>query len=687
MRALFGDAASDLGRLTASTTSAVRADRQRLFAAIAELLRRGAAESPVLLALDDLHAADEASLQLLHYLARTTRHCSILLLGTLRPEEAPPASLLGQVIGTLRREQLAVRLDLQRLNLPESELLVATLLEGGPVDRAVFEMIHRVAAGNPFYTEELLRTLRESGRLAQVDGRWRLLGEDLPLPRHILELLSGRLERLGSDAAQVLNVAAVVGSETSYPLLRAATGLPLGTLLDALDACLASRVLTETSDGYRFGHPLQRAALYERLSLARRMSLHGSVAAALEELHGDGLEHQAEALAHHWALSEAPGRAVMHLLRAGDRAADVHANEVALTAYRGALDLLGAPGAPERRAAVAAELWEKVGDLRALAGDAPQDEESYRAAIAAIAPELEVGSDRLARLHRKAAYAALARHDVDAAAPHLSAAESALESSTESIEWRRVRLVRALWLWAQGCHAEGRAAAEESLALARQHGEGLDLINAYMTLALVFHSSGEWKEGLQLEIQHIGAAADADPRLGLLFDAHACLGEYHLYGDTSFEALEAYARHTLEIAERVGARRAQAVAWLLFGESLLLRGCWGEAAPCLMQSLELQRSVGSTAGQAFALQRLAELCVYRGDPAAADVHLQQALGLAIDPPMAPLRSDLCHRRSERPGARRRGCGPRTRALRRLSRRQRARGSRRHRPDDRRVIAI
>jgi tetratricopeptide (TPR) repeat protein len=563
------------------------------------------------------------------------------------------------MVHSLQRERLSRRLDLERLDPRESDLLVAALLDGAPVDRMVFETIQRLAAGNPFYTEEVVRTLRERGQLQQVDGRWRLAGEQVPLPGPVLDLLASRLDRLGPAAMQVLGAAAVVGLETSYPLLRLVSDLSDAGALDALDRCLASHALQETSGGYRFGHPLQRAAVYARLSRARRTVLHGRVAAALERLHADQAAQPAEALAHHWALSEQPARAVPYLVQAGDRAAAVHANEAAAAAYRRALDLLGAVGwggtgdteatagmvgpadAPERNARFAAELWEKLGDLRALAGESTRDEEAYCAAIRLLSAEPAAEPDRLARLHRKTAYAALARHDVDAATPHLETAETIVggpadpPDPTDTAEWGRVRLVRALWLWEEGRYAEGRQAAEESATAARQRRERMDLVKAYMTLALVFHSSGEWKKGLAIEVEHLGAAADVDPRLGLLFDAHACLGEYHLYGDTSFEAIEAYANQTLELATRAGAQRAQALAWLLRGGALLMRGRWDEAHMSLERSLEIQAAVGAPAGQAFALQRLAELFIYRGDHAAAEVHLSRGFEQVLGPSMAP----------------------------------------------------
>ena len=279
-------------------------DRFRLFTAVAGFLRRLAARAPVVLVLDDLHAADEASLQILHYLARTGRDSPLLLLGTFRTEEVGSTDPLGMLLAELHRERLSVRLDLSRIGPGESEVLVAALLGGGPCEQTVFEAVYQLAEGNPFYTEEVVQALREGGQLENTDGRWRLRGEVATLPGPLADPIIARLERLARSAQEVLTLAAVIGRDSPYRLLRLSSDLPEAELLDALDECLNRRIFEETAEGYRFGHPLQRAALYERISRARRASLHGRVAGALETLHGDRLTAHAEALAHHLGLSD-----------------------------------------------------------------------------------------------------------------------------------------------------------------------------------------------------------------------------------------------------------------------------------------------------------------------------------------------------------------------------------------------
>jgi DNA-binding SARP family transcriptional activator len=522
-KSLAEDISAELSRLVPAfgvvpvqTGPAVTHDRRRLFSAVATFLGRLGEQVPVLVLLDDLHAADEASLQLLHYLARNLRSRPVLLVAAHRPEEAGPSAALGQFLAAVEREGIGEHLDLERISQPDSELLVDLHLGGEPVERAVYQAVFELAAGNPLYTEEAVRSLREKALLEKVEGRWTLRGDDLSIPGPVVSLISARIDRLPAAERAVLNIAAVSGRETPYALLRAASDLAEGDLLDALDDCLVHRVLEEAPQGYRFVHPLQRAALYERLSSARRGYLHGRVAAALEELHPGQLEAHAEALAHHYLNSEKPGLAVPHLITAGERAAGVYANEAATEAYRRALELLGTPGAPDQTPRVVADLWERMGDLHRLTGEQERDVAAYESALTA----LKGGEQPTAvRLHRKAAYACVAQHLPDRAESHLTHAFSILAGQPDQAERGRALRVQAHLLWERGDYAEGVKAAEESLAFAEQVGDVADAISAYTTLALVFHSHGEWQRGLSFVVEHLGVQAD-DPGLAELFDAH-----------------------------------------------------------------------------------------------------------------------------------------------------------------------
>jgi DNA-binding SARP family transcriptional activator len=269
------------------------------------------------------------------------------------------------------------------------------------------------------------------------------------------------------------------------------------------------------------------------------------------------------------------------------------------------------------------ELWERVGELRVGSGDIPGAVAAFELAIDSAA-----SSEAIARLHRKTAGAWLAQHDAAAAEPHLAAAE---RLAGDPGERARLVLLRANQAWARGELDRAEELAEEARPLAAAHGEPEDRAAVDETFAIVSHMRGDWRRGLQLEIGRSPAAA---PSLARVFDIHHCIGQYHLYGDALADDVEDYARETLALAERNDAVRAQAFAWCLLGESVLLHARWDEAAGCLERSCDLHASFDGSRSGALPWQRLAELAVSRGDADEADAPLRRAAAIATVSPMA-----------------------------------------------------
>lgn len=269
------------------------------------------------------------------------------------------------------------------------------------------------------------------------------------------------------------------------------------------------------------------------------------------------------------------------------------------------------------------ELWERVGEVRVGSGDVTGAVAAFRLAI-----ESAGSRDALARLHRKAAGAWLAQHDAGAADEHLEAAEQLV---TDPAERARLVVLRANQAWARGELDRAEELAHAARGLAEADGGPEDVAAVDETFAIISHLRGDWRRGLQLEI---GRASAAAPSLARVFDIHHCIGQYHLYCDALAGDVEGYARETLTLAERNDAARAQAFAWCLLGESLLLHGRWDEAAGCLERSCELHASFDGSRSGALPWQRLAELAVSRGEPDGADALLRRATALATVSPMA-----------------------------------------------------
>ncbi|MGW0807662.1 BTAD domain-containing putative transcriptional regulator [Nonomuraea sp. NPDC002799] len=293
---------------------------------------------------------------------------------------------------------------------------------------------------------------------------------------------------------------------------------------------------------------------------------------------------------------------------------------------------------PEARHTVM--VWQRIGDLRMGSGDATGAVAAYEAALkpayeAALEPAhgsvpkpASAASDT-ARLHRLAAAAYLGEHRPDPAGHHLVRAESA---TVDPAERARLVCLRAEQAWLRGDLETALLRATEARELAVAHGTPDDVARAEEAMAVVTHMRGEWRRGLEIEIGRSGDGLDAET-FSRAFDIHQCIGQYHLYSDELSRDVEHYARRTLSRATHAGIVRAQAFAWCLLGESLLLRAHWDEAAGCLQQSAELHAGLGSASG-ALPWQRLAELAACQRLFDEVGPALRRASAIATVSPMA-----------------------------------------------------
>jgi hypothetical protein len=256
---LVPDQADRLPALGAAATRDPGGERYRLFEAAASLLASAAALQAVLLVLDDLHWADRPTLLLLRHLARAPLG-PVLILGTARTDERAPA--LGALLTDLGRDGLVQRMALEGLGQRDVDALITAWL-GADAPGSLTGSVWSETGGNPFFVEEVLRQVWESGAPGVPEG--------------VREMLARRLERLGEPAGDVVRLAAVAGGELRLDVLEAAGELPRAALVEALDAALAAHLIREEPAGAVFAHALVREAIYAQLSArGARCSTHGS---------------------------------------------------------------------------------------------------------------------------------------------------------------------------------------------------------------------------------------------------------------------------------------------------------------------------------------------------------------------------------------------------------------------------
>ena len=316
-------------------------ERQRLFDAIAMSFKIFSQGTPLVIFLEDLHAAGESSLQLLHYLARQVAEASILILCTVREEALQRGTPIAQFCKEFEHSRLGQKINLMRLTKQETHKLCLQLLGGDELNPQLSETLYNLTEGHAFFIQELVLTLKQSGKLEQQHGgHWSFPANSrLAIPASIREVVGLRLEQLSSETYRLAGLASIIGREFNHDLLRRTAQCQETTLLDLLDELLQKFLIEETQTGYRFLHEITRQVIYDELSTHRRTWLHGQVAQALEEITPDQLAEQAAILVHHFERAGQSETAFHYLIQAGDWARSTYATREALDHYHHALNL------------------------------------------------------------------------------------------------------------------------------------------------------------------------------------------------------------------------------------------------------------------------------------------------------------------------------------------------------------
>jgi DNA-binding CsgD family transcriptional regulator/tetratricopeptide (TPR) repeat protein len=263
--------------------------------------------APIVLAVDDLHWADEGTLELFAYLAQALQDRMALLVGTYRTDELHRRHPLRPVLTDLARARLADTVTLDKLSVDEtSEMVRATLGLARAVPRELVQTIHERCEGNPFFTEEILKALVETKRLVHRDGGWHHVGRqgDLVLPSSVRDALQDRFAGLSENARAALRIAAVIGPSFEFALLRQMTRMSDEALTLALREAVEAQLIDESdpseTDVFRFHHALTRESVLGDLLSRERRLLHREVALALEGRDGADAESDADELAYHY---------------------------------------------------------------------------------------------------------------------------------------------------------------------------------------------------------------------------------------------------------------------------------------------------------------------------------------------------------------------------------------------------
>lgn len=484
-----------LGRLRPGGRSPPTTDaaefKNRLLWNFAQFLKELTHRTPLLVVLEDLHWADVSSLELLHFLSRQTAGSKVSFLCTYRSDTHPENESLVAMVRSLQGLSVARVLPLEPLAQRETDELVQRVFTvPEAVCRSFTALLYGWTRGNPFFIEEVLKALVETGRLYQEQGVW--LGwdaQELALPATIRDTVMLRLGRLVPEAARLAEQAAVLGGRVDLALLATMRGVTVGALVPLVEELRRARILEEIPGAdavtYGFVHPIIRETLYAELGRARAGMLHGMVADTLEQRYGLAAADHAGELAYHFVRAldqQAADKAVRYLATAGRNALAAHADPEAVKYLRAALDRVDAAavaGAPD----LVREIVEALAHAHQRVG-------ANEAAIAlwtrarTLAHEAGDGS-AVARIHRRLGLAHYWLGDHTVALQHLDAGLAEARAVDDRIRATQLQIARGMCVQELGRGDEAKREVEKALPLARQVGSPALLASVHRSLLLL----------------------------------------------------------------------------------------------------------------------------------------------------------------------------------------------------------
>ncbi len=563
--------------------------QRRLFNALVSCLTPATTSQPVLVIVEDLHWSDESSLDFLLYLLRRSNAQPVLLIGTYRSDEVGPR--LGRWLAHLEREHLSQELRLAALTRDEvAAMLRAIFALPRPVRVETLDTIYTLTEGNPFFVEELLKSLIAAGDIFYADGIWnRKPMETVRIPRSLNDAVEQRVAQLSVEARQVLVLAAVVGRRFDFVLLQRLAHRDEGELLPLLkELIVAQLVVEESAERFAFRHALTRQAIYAGLLARERAALHRTIAEAAERSYVDALDPHVADLAYHYFEAGSWERALEYARRAGERA-----------------QVLGAP-------------------LAAV--------EQYTRALAA-ASALATASTPALYLARGHAYEILGDFD-HARADYEQGLHLAHDAHDGAAKWQGMLDLGQLWA--------GRDYQQTGIWFhrARDLAQTLD---APGLLAQSLNRLGNWHvnigqsdAGLRLHEQALALFEAEDDRQGmadtldLLGMANGLYGDMHSSVRQFGRAIELY--HTLSNSAGLSSAltsRAMFSGGVNSGPIISAYRSFEDCARDLAEALRLARQIDWSAGQAYAEYTAGQVFEAFGDFGTALTHARAGLQIAI----------------------------------------------------------
>ena len=602
-------------------------ERRRLFRTLVALIVGIAREQPLLLVVEDLHWSDDTSLDFLLQLARAAAAERVLIVLTYRSDEVRPA--LAHFLAGLDRERLTIDWPLYRLTAAEvAEMITAIFELASPPATEFVQPIYELTEGNPFFIEELLKSLIAAGDIFYAQGVWdrKPIG-DIRIPRSVQDAVRQRTARISDAARQMLTYAAVAGRRFDFGLLACVSGRTELEMLPLLKEVMSAQlVVEESADRFAFRHALTQQTVYTGLLARERRILHREIADAIEATYGDAEAHLGD-LAHHYFEAGEWAKASAYACRAATRAQALYAPAEAVTGFTRAIDAAAqqseeAPGWVYRARGSA---YESLGSF-----DLARDDYERALNIARAAEDAADEWEALIRL----GFLWTTRDYERTGDFFRRALDLARVADDPSLLGRSLNRL-GNWLVNTGRPAEGRTEHEAALEIFRANGNEHGIAETLDLLGMANGICGDLvasAESSRHAIERLRALGD-DNLLASSLATHVIYGSRHL-SDTQVSPgrplgeLRAEGEEAIIVARRSGSLAALAFAEWVMGATLGAAGQFSQGLAHNLEGLRIAEEIDHKQWKAAVRCSAGQISLFMLDPDAAVQQLEIGLPIA-----------------------------------------------------------
>lgn len=588
--------------------------QREIFLLVRDILFREAGNGPLVFIFEDMHWADESSLQFLSYLSRTLKEFPVFVVAITRSISDDVFANLVHTYQSELKDQLRL-IEMTRLSTDDANLFIGNLLHPHELPDKLIQRIIQLGNGNPYFLEELIRTLSEQN-IIYFDEIWKLntdkkASAGFNIPDTLQGLILSRFDRLSAVQRRLLQVASIIGRDFNSIVLRDVLRIGEPSFFDEVLQQLVKRgILEHYSDfkgqDYRFTHILMSDTIYSTLLSGDKSELHGMIAHTMEKLYPEHIDELVDVLARHYSYSSDGVKALQYCIMAGKQSADKYAIIQAQSYFRHAETLMSS--IPHQNSQ-ASDVYMGLGNIQVFRGEYQNALDSYRKAANRLQETICSRDDfqKLARIHRLIAEVFEKLGKYQDAFENITFAQDLLKMNGSADPVEVVQQFHDLG-WIQ--YRQGNMAASEETFLTGLHNLDVNTQPALYAsicqrLAMVYFQQSRFSEAVELLQRSIGFREKIGDKIAVARSSNSLGMLQWKLGDWN-EALESFQR-SLKGHRALGDVEGEVDVLANMGRLLLDRGEFKQSEECLRLGLKQSSNLNLTHQAAMVCVHLSKL--------------------------------------------------------------------------------